>query len=195
MNQNQPHRLMAVPQTWPVRLEILKAINTLAVQCQDDAMQRRRTEIAAIRNDLEDIRRSLRQACQEAALKLSAYLRKYDPDQPRVPAGNRDGGQWTKEGGSGSASHPASIFESSANSRPTEAPPSVAQATNSATVRPNVQSILAAARRLNIAAGPGAYLRCLNLCYPLLERFQRPGSDANTWDFHKCMNACLARNL
>jgi hypothetical protein len=23
------------------------------------------------------------------------YLRKYDPDQPRVPAGNPDGGQWT----------------------------------------------------------------------------------------------------
>lgn len=27
------------------------------------------------------------------------YSRKYDPDQPRVPAGNSDGGQWTSETG------------------------------------------------------------------------------------------------
>lgn len=33
------------------------------------------------------------------------YERKYSPDQPRVPAGNRDGGQWTGEGG-GAASTP-----------------------------------------------------------------------------------------
>lgn len=29
------------------------------------------------------------------------WVRKYNPDQPRVPAGNSDGGQWTGEGGSG----------------------------------------------------------------------------------------------
>ncbi len=29
------------------------------------------------------------------------WVRKYNPDQPRVPAGNSDGGQWTDEGGSG----------------------------------------------------------------------------------------------
>jgi hypothetical protein len=29
--------------------------------------------------------------------------RKYSPDQPRVPAGNRDGGQWTSGGGGGGA--------------------------------------------------------------------------------------------
>jgi hypothetical protein len=30
------------------------------------------------------------------------YLeRKYSPDQPRVPAGNPDGGQWTSGGGGG----------------------------------------------------------------------------------------------
>src|SRR6185295_6629022 len=28
------------------------------------------------------------------------YRRKFDPDQPRVPAGNSDGGQWTSEGAS-----------------------------------------------------------------------------------------------
>jgi hypothetical protein len=30
------------------------------------------------------------------------WLRKYNPDQPRVPAGNPDGGQWTNEGGGAS---------------------------------------------------------------------------------------------
>jgi hypothetical protein len=30
-----------------------------------------------------------------------ALIQKYNPDQPRVPAGNSDGGQWTSEGGSG----------------------------------------------------------------------------------------------
>lgn len=29
----------------------------------------------------------------------STYAHKYDPDQPRVPAGNPDGGQWTGESG------------------------------------------------------------------------------------------------
>ena len=29
------------------------------------------------------------------------WVRKYNPDQPRVPAGNSDGGQWTDAGGSG----------------------------------------------------------------------------------------------
>ncbi len=37
------------------------------------------------------------------------------------------------------------------------------------------------------------YQRCLERCYPLLERWQSPGSDRNTWDFHKCMNACMGR--
>jgi hypothetical protein len=27
-----------------------------------------------------------------------AFLTKYNPDQPRVPAGNSDGGQWTADG-------------------------------------------------------------------------------------------------
>jgi hypothetical protein len=31
------------------------------------------------------------------------------------------------------------------------------------------------------------------LCYPILGRFQIPGSDRNTWDFQKCMNACMGK--
>jgi hypothetical protein len=36
-----------------------------------------------------------------AKLAGAAHLRKYNPDQPRVPAGNPDGGQWTSGGGNG----------------------------------------------------------------------------------------------
>ncbi len=115
----KPNRLMAVPRTLEARLEIIKAIYSLAE-----------------RSD----------------------VRKFDPDQPRVAAGNPGGAQWT----SGTAS--------------------------------NVHSIVATAKRLNLAAGPDAHQKCLDLCYPLLERFQPPGSDRNTWDFHECMNACLGRN-
>jgi hypothetical protein len=32
---------------------------------------------------------------------LRDALQKYDPNQPRVPAGNPDGGQWTDGGGTG----------------------------------------------------------------------------------------------
>ena len=35
----------------------------------------------------------------EDALPFALYGRKYRPDQPRVPAGSREGGQWTSDGG------------------------------------------------------------------------------------------------
>jgi hypothetical protein len=40
-----------------------------------------------------------------------------------------------------------------------------------------------------------SYNACVNLCLPLLDRKQGPGSDINYWDFQKCMNICLGRNL
>jgi hypothetical protein len=36
-----------------------------------------------------------------SGMKFAALARKYDPNQPRVPAGNSDGGQWTSVGGEG----------------------------------------------------------------------------------------------
>jgi hypothetical protein len=83
--------------------------------------------------------------------------RKYSPDQPRVPAGSSEGGQWTRGGGV------------------------------------SVKVILDKAKQIS-SAGGNSYQRCLDLCYPILERFIRPGSDRNTFDFHKCMNACLGKN-
>jgi hypothetical protein len=57
----------------------------------------------------------------------------------------------------------------------------------------DVRKILSTARRLIAASGTVSYQRCLDLCYPLLERSKPLGSDRNTWDFFKCMNACLGR--
>lgn len=34
-----------------------------------------------------------------SVLKLTQLLKKYDPDQPRAPAGNQDGGRWVSDGG------------------------------------------------------------------------------------------------
>ena len=87
---------------------------------------------------------------------------KYSPDQPRVPAGHSDGGQWTD--GSANPSSDASV-----------------------------ESILELADRIFVAGGSLSYQACLDICYPLLERFKPPGSDRNQWDFIKCMNACLKR--
>jgi hypothetical protein len=99
-----------------------------------------------------------------------ALARKYSPDQPRVPAGNPDGGQWTDGGG-------------------------IAVDTGQPDSDGLVKGILARASRLRLAASPADYRECVKLCYPLLERFASPGSDKNYWDFQKCLNACLKRGL
>ena len=69
----RPNRLTAVPRTLEVRLEIMKAIRTLAAQDEDGLIRRDGPDIAGVRS----------------------YVRKFDPDQPRVAAGNQNGGQWT----------------------------------------------------------------------------------------------------
>ena len=69
------------PQRWQSREEIVKAhLDGLAPD-----------ELRRVRPDYYWFRFG-----QAAAIRAS---RKYDPNQPRVPAGNPDGGQWTSEGG------------------------------------------------------------------------------------------------
>jgi len=100
-----PSRILtAVPQTLHVHLEIAKAIRKLAEQDEQEQLQKRSAP-AAIRCDREDIAAALREACRECASILRLELRKagYDPDEPRVPAGNPDGGQWTSTGGQDSS--------------------------------------------------------------------------------------------
>jgi hypothetical protein len=98
-----PRTLSAAPQTLHVQLEIAKAIRTLAGPGEDELLRQRRAEIAAIRHDLEALSRDIRKAGEEwlvlAKAELRAALKKYSPDQARVPAGSPDGGEWTKEDG------------------------------------------------------------------------------------------------
>jgi hypothetical protein len=62
---------------------------------------RSRSEIIREHGDRQELTRLLDMKSILEALKREYYARKYDPNQPRVPAGNPDGGQWTN--GSGSA--------------------------------------------------------------------------------------------
>jgi hypothetical protein len=86
------------PRTLHTQLEIAKAIRTLFAP-DEDPQVRRRTEIAAIRRDLDTLARDVYRLGEElptlVMAELQSELKKYSADQPRVPAGNRDGGQWT----------------------------------------------------------------------------------------------------
>jgi hypothetical protein len=44
-----------------------------------------------------------------------------------------------------------------------------------------------------LAASRADMDRCVDICYPILERFQPAGSDRNQFDFYKCLNECLGR--
>jgi hypothetical protein len=94
-----------VPQTVEARLEIAKAIRSLLAQDEEAQIARRRSELAALRRDLQLIAQYLRKAVRECAAVGIEELRKtgFNPDEPRVSAGNPDGGRWTREGGSGPA--------------------------------------------------------------------------------------------
>jgi hypothetical protein len=99
MNRYWPYRLSAVPRPLHTQLEIAKAIRTLVGPDEDELLRQRRDEIAAIRRDLDVLVRDVRNLGEElpalVMAELQSELRKYSADQPRVPAGNRDGGQWT----------------------------------------------------------------------------------------------------
>lgn len=96
----KPHLATLVPNTWETRLEIIKAVSTLAAQVHEDHVRRRRAEIASLRSELEGIDRELSKLCRDWPLLVRSDLRKadFDPNEPRVPAGHPNGGQWTSEG-------------------------------------------------------------------------------------------------
>src|SRR4029077_19752844 len=92
--------------------EIAEAMRTLMVPDDDESLRRHRAELAAMRGELEAMKRDLHKAGEECLALVKAELRaalakKYNPDQPRVPAGDRDGGQWTD--GSGVRSETPSV--------------------------------------------------------------------------------------
>ena len=71
-----PRTLSAVPQTLHARLEIAKAIRTLAWPDDDELPRQRRAEIAAIRRDLEALSCEIRKAGEEFLALAKAELRK-----------------------------------------------------------------------------------------------------------------------
>ena len=91
--------LTAVPQTWHTHLEIAKAIRTLSAQ-DEEQQPRRQIEVAPPLNT--------RDLTAEIVREILHELRKagFNPDEPRVPAGNPGGGQWTTEGGNGASNDP-----------------------------------------------------------------------------------------
>lgn len=97
----KPYLATLVPKTWETRLEIIKAIGTLAAQSHEDHVRLRRAEVAWLRGEFEAIARELRKLCPDWPLLIRSELRKagFNPNEPRVPAGRPDGGQWTSEGG------------------------------------------------------------------------------------------------
>ena len=105
------HSESAVPRTPHAQLEIAKAMRTLIAPDDDEPLRRRRAELAAIRGELEAIKLDFQKAGEECLALVKAELRaalakKYNPDQPRVSAGNRDGGQWTSGSGEGNDASP-----------------------------------------------------------------------------------------
>ena len=88
-------------------------------------------EVLALRHELAKLRLDY---------ELRRFQQKYSPDQPRVPAGNSDGGQWTSGGGSGA--------ERDSSGVPAKRPGDAEKA------NADVQTIVAMARRLRLAAGP-----------------------------------------
>jgi hypothetical protein len=89
-----PRILSAVPRTLQVQLEIAKAIRTLTSQ-EVPAQPQWPVETIAAGEEQHLIRQIVRELLRDL------HKAGFNPDEPRVPAGSPDGGQWTSEGGNG----------------------------------------------------------------------------------------------
>jgi len=65
----------------------------------DDGSDARLERLLSAAQGAAALRHKLAMLDIEAKHRLSWYRSHFNPDQPRVPAGHHDGGQWTKEGG------------------------------------------------------------------------------------------------
>lgn len=104
----RPSRILtAVPQSWPVRQEIAKAIRALATQDEQEKHRLRRAELAAFRRDCELLAEAIREVCRDFD------KAGFNPNEPRVPAGNPDDGQWTSadEDGNETSSHAPTVSD------------------------------------------------------------------------------------
>jgi hypothetical protein len=97
--------LLTVPPTLEKRLEALAALRTLQAQ-DEELVRQRRAAIAALRRDADKLQRDFPVFLRwfETERAEVRRLLKYNPDEPRVPAGQSGGGQWTKDGNAGGPS-------------------------------------------------------------------------------------------
>ncbi len=95
------HLATLVPTTGNTRFEIVKAVNTLAAQDQEQRLRLRWAELASLRSEFEGIARHLDKLCRDWPLLIRSELCKagFDASEPRVPAGHPDGGQWPGDSG------------------------------------------------------------------------------------------------
>jgi len=102
-----PRVQYAMPQLPHVHLEIAKAIRTLTRS--NGQWSEASDEIAKFRSDRDEL--------AEIARYVRQILRKegFNPNEPQVPAGNPDGGQWTREGGNGGPTDPRVLSDATAD--------------------------------------------------------------------------------
>jgi hypothetical protein len=94
----------------PGVLDGKSAFERSRAQARDAAHERAfQDELLALRRD----HAALRHALDEVKAALLARKAGFDPNQPRVPAGNSDGGQWTDAGGGGEGNNSATEFSAS----------------------------------------------------------------------------------
>ncbi len=144
---------LTLPPTLEKQRDVLDAYRTLVDQ-DDELIQQRRAEIAAIRRELEDMRRFVdvfRLQARELRAEILKELkaRKYSPDQPRVPAGSPHGGEWTSGGDTESSNSLPAASVTPARHGPQHGPQYAALETDTRTDAP------AANLGTEIAAGPG----------------------------------------
>jgi hypothetical protein len=101
------------PPTLEKQLEVLRAAREVLAQERDDAVRRRREEIAALRRRLgelvvlhTELQRQygefvewIQEERRRRDPRLRSHVIKYNADEPRVPAGSPHGGEWTSGGG------------------------------------------------------------------------------------------------
>jgi hypothetical protein len=99
-----PRSLTAVPRERHVHQEIAKAIQSLFAQIREQDSRQPLNDAAAMR-EREMLKQIVRDIPREFAPVLHVELRKigYDPNEPRVPAGNPHGGEWTSDGANSTA--------------------------------------------------------------------------------------------
>lgn len=98
----RPRILYAESPTLEKRLELAKAILALAAPDERAKLWSRQAECAAVRRELEQITLSVQELRRNCDPRQRSYVIKYSLEQPRVTAGNPDGGQWTSESEGGS---------------------------------------------------------------------------------------------